>query len=92
MGGVEYLSGSENDEEGAYLELEEDIPDPPNDFRTLSINPSINELFDFMPFLREIKLHGAFKDLDHYLDVNFRLLKEDFMNELRQGYYMIRNG
>ena len=35
--------------------------------------------------MREIKKEGSFNDEDHYLDVNFRLLKEDFSRDLREG-------
>ena len=71
---------------GSFQQVDDEGPEPPEDFRNLSVNPTFDELFNRKPFLREIKTKGPFKDLSHYLDVNFRLLKEDFMNELRQGY------
>jgi hypothetical protein len=52
---------------------------PPDDFRDLSINPTFIDLInEESPFLREIPFEGPFKDLEHYLDVHFRLLREDF--------------
>ena len=48
----------------------------------------MNELNESKPpFLRELKKDSAFDDLHHYLDVNFRLLKEDFTSELREGLH-----
>ncbi|XP_021348895.1 NFX1-type zinc finger-containing protein 1-like isoform X2 [Mizuhopecten yessoensis] len=37
------------------------------------------------PFLRRNITEGAFQDLAHYLDVQFRLLREDFVGPLREG-------
>lgn len=55
------------------------------------MNPTVNELNeDRPPILRKIKIDGAFDDLDHYLDVNFRLLKEDFTSELREGLHQYK--
>ena len=57
-----------------------------DDFRRLSVNPTISELNSTKPpALRELRKDKAFDDLQHYLDVNFRLLKEDFTCELREG-------
>jgi hypothetical protein len=63
----------------------------PNDFRDLTINPSLNELSSLLaPFLHPIKKLGKFDSLDHYLDANFRLLKEDFSKELRDGLIQLK--
>ena len=40
---------------------------------------------------REIRKDRAFDDLNHYLDVNFRLLKEDFTSELREGLHQYQH-
>lgn len=58
--------------------------DPPQNFRELSVIPQAADLC-FKPFLRENIIDRKFKDLDHYLDVQFRLLKEDFVMHLRDG-------
>lgn len=36
-------------------------------------------------YLRVNKIEGRYNDLDHYLDVQFRLLREDFVAPLRDG-------
>ena len=58
--------------------------EPPQNFRELSVIPQAADLC-FRPFLRENIVDRKFKDLDHYLDVQFRLLKEDFVMHLRDG-------
>lgn len=37
------------------------------------------------PFLRRNKVDGSYHDAEHYLDVQFRLLREDFVRPLREG-------
>jgi len=37
------------------------------------------------PFLRENIVRGEYEDAEHYLDVQFRLLREDFIRPLRNG-------
>ena len=37
------------------------------------------------PFLRRNKIDGSYNDAEHYLDVQFRLLREDFVRPLREG-------
>ena len=58
---------------------------PPDDFRQISIFPTISDLNNFKPFLRKNLVNGNYKDLDTYLDVQFRLLREDFVRPLRDG-------
>ena len=58
--------------------------EPPQNFRELSVIPQAADLC-FKPFLRENIVDRKFKDLDHYLDVQFRLLKEDFVMHLRDS-------
>jgi len=58
---------------------------PPNNFRRLTVNPTKEDLNDLKPFLRPIVKKGYFMSEDHYLDVNFRLLKEDFCRDLKEG-------
>ncbi|XP_072013323.1 NFX1-type zinc finger-containing protein 1-like [Amphiura filiformis] len=59
---------------------------PPDNFRELSIFPDINDLnADVEPFLRQNIVRGGYEDADHYLDVQFRLLREDFVRPLRNG-------
>ena len=58
---------------------------PPQNFRELSVIPSAADLLFSRPFLRKNITDRRFNDLDHYLDVQFRLLREDFVMPLRDG-------
>ena len=59
---------------------------PPDDFRTLNIMPNWNDIFiQEEPFLRANLIKGAYPDAETYLDVQFRLLREDFFQPLRIG-------
>eukprot|EP00794_Sanderia_malayensis_P005584 gene5584-6273_t len=59
---------------------------PPEDFRTLSIVPTADDLdIEKKPYLRPIKADGNYHDAEEYLDIQFRLLKEDFVQPLREG-------
>lgn len=63
-----------------------DNEDPPDDFRQLSVIPTIQDIHTQGPvFLRRNKIDGKYNDPDHYLDVQFRLLREDFVRPLRDG-------
>lgn len=58
---------------------------PPNDFRELTVYPTTDDLEDERPFLRRNISKGAYQSVEHYLDVQFRLLREDFIAPLREG-------
>ena len=61
---------------------------PPNDFRNVPICPTSKEITSQeRPFLRENISKGRYEDAEHYLDVQFRLLREDFLEPLREGIY-----
>ncbi|XP_065226654.1 NFX1-type zinc finger-containing protein 1-like [Planococcus citri] len=68
-----------------YFEPVSDMP-PPDDFRKLSLYPTQEDLnrYDF-GFIRPNKIKGAYEDVNHYLDVQFRLIREDFVGPLRKG-------
>ncbi len=56
----------------------------------MSIIPTIQDLNDKEdPTLRVIQKKGEFKNLETYLDSNFRLLREDFMRDLREGFQLV---
>jgi hypothetical protein len=58
----------------------------PENFRLLSVVPTVEELVtDAKPFVRTNIVQGAYRSADHYLDVQFRLMKEDFVAPLRDG-------
>lgn len=66
--------------------VDEDSLAPPDDFRQISVFPTIEDLEkEELPFLRKNKEKGGYVSLDHYLDVQFRLLREDFVYPLREG-------
>ena len=59
---------------------------PPNDFRDMPICPTNKEIkSQERPFLRKNIKKGRYEDVEHYLDVQFRLLREDFLEPLREG-------
>ncbi|XP_068709592.1 NFX1-type zinc finger-containing protein 1-like [Montipora foliosa] len=59
---------------------------PPEDFRSLSVIPTRDEIItDQRPFLRPNKVEGRYDNKEQYLDVQFRLLREDFVKPLRDG-------
>ena len=65
---------------------------PPNDFRDMPICPTNKEIrSQEQPFLRKNIAKGRYQDVEHYLDVQFRLLREDFLQPLREGIYEITN-
>lgn len=59
---------------------------PPDDFRQINIYPSAEDvLCAKRPFLRPNIVKGPYLDVEQYLDVQFRLLREDFLRPLRDG-------
>nr|XP_034330562.1 NFX1-type zinc finger-containing protein 1 [Crassostrea gigas] len=66
----------------------EDEREPDNDFRDINVFPQSLDVaagVDHNPFLRRNKERGGYRDLNHYLDIQFRLLREDFISPLRDG-------
>ncbi|XP_070575227.1 NFX1-type zinc finger-containing protein 1-like [Ptychodera flava] len=65
--------------------------EPSEDFRETPIFPRLQDVVtDIKPFIRPNKPKGSFEDTDDYLDVQFRLLREDFIAPLRDGISEIR--
>ena len=65
--------------------------EPPENFRQLSvILHSVDLNIHCKPFLRVNVVDGSYKGLEHYLDVQFRLLREDFIIPLRDGIKQLR--
>lgn len=58
---------------------------PPDNFRELTVYPTATDLEYGKPFLRPNITQGAYQNVEHYLDVQFRLLREDFIAPLREG-------
>ncbi|KAG5870922.1 hypothetical protein JTB14_004143 [Gonioctena quinquepunctata] len=70
----------------SYNQATEDDWVPPKDFRTINVYPDILEVAtNQKPFLRRNKTLGPYRNVEHYLDVQFRLLREDFVAPLRKG-------
>ena len=61
--------------------------EPPEPFTDLSILPTLEEMWMSSDdvFLRRNKKRGGYNDWGHYFDVQFRLLREDFIRPLRDG-------
>jgi len=59
---------------------------PPEDFRSLSLIPTVTELHSReKPFLRPSLTQGKYPSVQDYLDVHYRLLREDFVEPIREG-------
>ncbi|XP_014219353.1 NFX1-type zinc finger-containing protein 1-like [Copidosoma floridanum] len=58
---------------------------PPDNFREINVFPTTEDLLDDKVFLRSCKIKDPYDSVDHYLDVQFRLLREDFVRPLRNG-------
>ncbi|RXN03672.1 NFX1-type zinc finger-containing 1-like protein [Labeo rohita] len=70
----------------SFLAADEDAPPGEEDFRTMSIYPTIEEFhLDQKPFLRPNIMSQSFPNARIYLDTHFRLLREDFVRPLREG-------
>ena len=70
---------------------DESALEPPEDFRKVSVIPQAADLnVHNKPFLRANIVGGSYIDLEHYLDVQFRLMREDFIIPLRQGIKELR--
>ncbi|KAI4470915.1 dna2/nam7 helicase family [Holotrichia oblita] len=66
--------------------VDESECEPPDDFRTMSLYPLPIEITNrTKAFVRKNIIEGPYKNVEHYLDVQFRLLREDFVKPLREG-------
>ena len=65
---------------------------PPDDFHDRDILPMPDEInnSEHEPFLRTNLIKKDYCDAGHYLDVQFRLLQEDFVGPLRDGIESLR--
>ena len=64
-----------------------DNKEPPDNIRNINIFPDLDDLMmkDDDIFIRRNVVSGAYRNVDHYADVIFRLTREDFMRPLREG-------
>ena len=74
-------------DEEDHLEVE-----PPHNFRELGVFPKAADLsMTYNPFLRvNVVDERGYTDLEHYLDVQFRLVREDFIIPLREAIMELR--
>ncbi|XP_060580703.1 NFX1-type zinc finger-containing protein 1-like [Ruditapes philippinarum] len=80
----EYMRAIEKDRKQTFKS--EEKREPPDDFRHYPTSPTIDEITSVTkPFLRPVKVTGSYENLHDYLDVHFRLLREDFVGPLRDG-------
>ena len=68
-------------------QLEPEPQEPPEHYTEISILPTSQEIHPTSrkPFLRANITSGRYRNWDHYIDVQFRLLREDFVGPLRAG-------
>lgn len=59
--------------------------EPTDNFRDLNVFPKHEDLICERPFCRPNILKGSYRDTEHYLDVQFRLLREDCFDVIREG-------
>ena len=60
--------------------------EPEQDFRQIPVVPTIDEIFDYRQrTIASNIIVGQYKDVDHYLDIHYRLLRLDFVRPLRTG-------
>ncbi|CAH1102677.1 unnamed protein product [Psylliodes chrysocephalus] len=66
-------------DEDTYIE-------PPDNFRDIGVYPNTHEITSQQHvFLRPNVIKGPYRDIEHYLDVQYRLYREDFVQPLRNG-------
>ncbi|XP_033625660.1 NFX1-type zinc finger-containing protein 1-like isoform X1 [Asterias rubens] len=85
---VQHLSGIFTHLEKAQQSAREKARErqPPDNFRDIPIFPDGPEIRKpTRPFLRKNIIKGRYDSVEHYLDVQFRLLREDFVAPLREG-------
>ena len=77
--------------ESVHRQEDQSELEPPNNFRDISVIPQAEDLsVDSKPFLRVNVVKRRFKNQEHYLDVQFRLLREDCVLPLREGIMQLR--
>ncbi|UJR33622.1 hypothetical protein I4U23_021057 [Adineta vaga] len=70
-----------------------DLGPPPNDYRLLPIIPNVMEILSEKgAYLRPNIVDGVYEDAQQYLDIHFRLLREDFVGPLRDGIEQYQSG
>uniref|UniRef100_A0A914PWH2 DNA2/NAM7 helicase helicase domain-containing protein n=1 Tax=Panagrolaimus davidi TaxID=227884 RepID=A0A914PWH2_9BILA len=74
-------------------EFEGSIGEPPKNFRELSVVTTPEDIsYRLPPYLRAAKVKGRYDSDEQYLDIQFRLLREDLIRPLRDGITAYRKG
>uniref|UniRef100_A0A8R1TQL9 NF-X1-type domain-containing protein n=1 Tax=Onchocerca volvulus TaxID=6282 RepID=A0A8R1TQL9_ONCVO len=72
-----------NDYRPAWINVD---VEPPEDFRILSVYATSNDiLHPARPYIRKNIVKGSYLSQEHYLDIQFRLMREDLVAPLRDG-------
>lgn len=59
--------------------------EPPENYRLIPILPNADDINSPNTFLRGNVVKGKYSSTEHYLDVQYRLLREDYVRPLREG-------
>ncbi|CAF4369011.1 unnamed protein product [Rotaria sp. Silwood2] len=66
--------------------IQNNIGQPPDHYRQLPIIPDVMEILsEQRTYLRKNIVDGIYENAEQYLDIHFRLLREDFIGPLRDG-------
>ena len=69
----------------------DDDNEPPDNFWNIPVAPTMNDFCcGIEPFLRKNKISDSYRDVNQYLDIQFRLLREDYLTPFRQGIMQLR--
>ena len=85
---AQHIYQQEQERKQIVPKLFNEIRPPPDNFRLLNIIPSMDEILSpERVYLRRniVEQGGSYEDSQHYLDIHFRLLREDFLGPLRSG-------
>lgn len=80
-----YLEDKQKNKNNQH-EVRANLMKTPNNFRSLPLIPTKDD-FLTEAFLRHNITKGSFMHVEHYLDIQFRLLREDFIAPLRTGIF-----
>lgn len=89
----QYLRNQQNSKKPAYNLIDYSNIPPPNDFTEMSIVPKLDDIIskEKSIYLRKNLKNEAYKSVHEYLDIQFRLLREDFLGPLRDGVQKLRS-
>uniref|UniRef100_A0A2C9K677 NFX1-type zinc finger-containing protein 1 n=1 Tax=Biomphalaria glabrata TaxID=6526 RepID=A0A2C9K677_BIOGL len=87
----QHKSGERVDSPHKTLTIYTDNDVPPEDFITIPAIPTDSDFLpNTKPFVRKAKVKEPYKSVPHYLDVQFRLMRLDFIMPLKNGTSELR--